>query len=57
MKIRKRKTFHGRWNKRRGWWDLYCRRCLTTEELPKGNYPENVAQAHAQWFHLTQYRF
>lgn len=54
--IRKKHTFHARWNGRRRWWDLYCRRCKTTEELPKDDLPEPVAQLHAQWFHLTQYR-
>lgn len=51
--MKDRRTFHGQWNARRGWWDLYCRRCYTTEELPQGNFPENVARVHAQWFHRS----
>lgn len=56
MILRERRPFHARWSKRRGWWNLYCRKCGTTEELPDDIFPEAQAQGHAQWFHLTQWR-
>ena len=52
--MRGRKTFHARWSKRRGWWNLYCRKCGTTEQLSKGkSFPEEIEQRHDAWFHLT----
>lgn len=54
MILRERRPFHARWSKRRGWWNLYCRKCGTTEELTRGeSFPEEIAAHHVGWFHLT----
>lgn len=52
--MRTRRTFHARWNAERQWWNLYCRECGTMEGIPQDNFPEEVAQVHALWFHLSQ---
>lgn len=55
--MKKRRTFHARWSAKRQWWNLYCRKCGTTEELTRGkSFPEEIAVHHDLWWHHTQPR-
>jgi hypothetical protein len=50
--VKERRTFHARWNAERQWWDLYCRKCDTTEEVWEEVPPQKIAELHHLWFHV-----